>query len=136
MPTPTLQAFRNIGLVPDGGATYLLPRKIGWARAMELTLMGEKLAAQKALEWGMINRVVPKGALLAEGMKVAAKLATGPTKTLGMMRKLMWCTFRNSYEEQMEMEAELQSKAGATQDARAAVKAFGAKKPRPAFTGE
>src|SRR6185436_15562723 len=74
-----LQAFRRIGLVPDGGSTWLLPRLVGLARAKELSLLGEKLSAEKALEWGLINRVYDDGALIEQAMTLARELATGPT---------------------------------------------------------
>ena len=77
-----LQAFRRIGLVPDGGSTYLLPRLIGRARAMEMTMLGERVSAAKALEWGLINRVVPDADLMAEATKLAVELSNGP-KALG-----------------------------------------------------
>jgi len=130
-----LQAFRNVGLVPDGGATYLLPRKIGWARSMELILLGEKVHADKALEYGLCNYVFPQDKLMEESLKVAKKLATGPTKTLGMIRQLMWSSFNNSYEEQLRMEAKMQHKAFTFNDTKAAMKAFASKK-KPVFKGE
>ena len=77
-----LQAFRRIGLVPDGGSTYLLPRLIGRARAMEMTLLGERVSAAKALEWGLINRVVADADLMTEATKLAVELSNGP-KALG-----------------------------------------------------
>src|SRR5215831_11574005 len=84
-----LQAFRRIGLVPDGGATYMLPRLIGKARAMELTLLGEKLPAAMALDWGLINRCVPDAELMSTAMGIAKQLADGP-KSLGYTRNLIW----------------------------------------------
>ena len=82
-----LQAFRRIGLVPDGGSTYLLPRMIGRARAMEMALLGEKVSAAKALEWGLINRCVPDGELMATATAIAKELAAGPA-SLGSIRRL------------------------------------------------
>ena len=131
-----LQAFRNIGLVPDGGATYLLPRKVGWSRAMELSLLGEKLPASKALEFGICNYVYPHQQLMNEALKVARKLATGPTTTLAMIRTLMWESFNHTYEQQMAMEAKMQKKAFDTNDCQNAMKAFAKKLPRPVFQGE
>ena len=78
-----LQAFRRIGLVPDGGSTWLLPRLVGLARAKELSLLGDKLPADKALEWGLINRVYDDASLMPEAMKLADELAHGPTVALG-----------------------------------------------------
>uniref|UniRef100_A0A7S3LM62 Enoyl-CoA hydratase n=1 Tax=Aplanochytrium stocchinoi TaxID=215587 RepID=A0A7S3LM62_9STRA len=123
-----LQAFRNVGLVPDGGATYLLPRKVGWSRAMELILLGEKVPAEKALAFGLCNYIFPSESLMEEAMKIARKLATGPTKTLGMMRELMWNSFGNTYEQQMFLEAKFQSRAFTYEDTKNVIKAFGTKK--------
>ena len=75
-----LQAFRRIGLVPDGGSTYLLPRLIGKARAMEMTLLGERLPAAKALEWGLINRCVPDAELMPTALGLAQELAEGRSR--------------------------------------------------------
>src|ERR1700674_1535139 len=85
-----LQAFRRIGLVPDCGSTWLLPRLIGKARAIELSLMGERLSAEKALEWGLVNRVYDDAVLADETMKLAHGLANGPTVALSLIRKLYW----------------------------------------------
>ena len=76
-----LQAFRRIGLIPDGGSTYLLPRMIGRARAMEMTLLGERLPAAKALEWGLINRCVPDAELMPTALALAQELAAGPSRS-------------------------------------------------------
>lgn len=81
-----LQAFRRIGLVPDGGSTYLLPRLIGKARAMEMALLGDKVPASTALDWGLINRCVPDDQLMGAAHEVAQALATGP-KALGAIRQ-------------------------------------------------
>jgi len=123
-----LQAFANIGLVPDGGATWYLPRMIGWSRAMELSLMAERLPAEKALEWGLINRVVEDAELMPEAMKIAAKLANGPM-SLGLIRKAYWDTQENSFSQQLQLEAELQMKAGASLDNREGIQAFLEKRP-------
>ena len=124
-----LQAFRRIGLVPDVGSTWLLPRRIGVARAMELSLLGEKLPAEKALAWGLINRVVDDGAALAEAMKVARELAAGPTKALALMRGLYWDSTENGFEDQLDLEYRTQRVAGATEDFREGVAAFLEKRP-------
>ncbi len=123
-----LQAFANIGLVPDGGATYLLPRMIGWGRAVELSLLAERLPAETAHEWGLVNRVVDDEALMSEAMKIAEKLANGPM-SLGLIRKAYWETHKNSYAEQFQLEANLQNIAGASEDNREGVQAFLEKRP-------
>lgn len=118
-----LQAFRRIGLVPDGGSTWLLPRLVGVARARELTLLGEKLPAETAHEWGLINRVVADDALMPEAEKLAQDLARGPA-SLRLIRELLWASPDNSYEEQLNMERDLQRAASRTKDFREGVDAF------------
>ncbi len=119
-----LQAFRRIGLVPDGGSTWLLPRLVGLARAKELSLMGEKLSSDKALEWGLINRVYDDAALVPEAMKLADELANGPTVALGLIRKLYWDSPLNTYEEQLDAERQAQKEAGRAEDFGEGVAAF------------
>ena len=119
-----LQAFARIGLIPDGGSTYLLPRLVGRARAMELSMMAERLPAEQALEWGLINRLFEDNDALMEGaMALAEKLANGP-RSLSLIRKAYWATWQNSYEQQLDLEAQLQNEAGATGDFREGVSAF------------
>jgi 2-(1,2-epoxy-1,2-dihydrophenyl)acetyl-CoA isomerase len=129
-----LQAFSRIGLVPDGGSTWLLPRLVGLARAKELSLLAEKLPAEKALEWGLINQVHNDDALLDAALKLAQRLADGPTQSLGLIRKLYWESPHNSYEVQIDRERESQQKAGKTQDFIEGVTAFAQKRP-PKFKG-
>jgi 2-(1,2-epoxy-1,2-dihydrophenyl)acetyl-CoA isomerase len=124
-----LQAFRRIGLVPDCGSTWLLPRLIGKARSVELSLMGEKLAAEKALEWGLVNRVYDDAALTEETMKLAHELANGPTLALSLIRKLYWDSPDNSFEDQLNLEFESQRIAGSTEDFKEGVTAFLEKRP-------
>jgi len=130
-----LQAFVRIGLVPDGGSTWLLPRLIGMARAKELAMLGEKLSAEKALEWGLVNRVVDDGALIAEARALAEKLSQGPTRAFAMMRQAYWASLDNPYERQLDLEAELQSRASRTEDFREGVAAFLDKRPAK-FSGK
>jgi hypothetical protein len=85
-----LQAFRRIGLVPDGGSTYLLVKTIGRVRAMEMALLGEKLPAETALQWGLVNRVVDDAKLMETAKELAVKLATGPTVALSLARRCIW----------------------------------------------
>lgn len=124
-----LQAFRRIGLVPDCGSSWELPRFVGKARAVELSLLGEKLPTEKALEWGLINRVVDDAELAAETRKIATELANGPTVALSMIRKLYWASEHNSYEEQLDLEVQMQKVAGAAEDFREGVTAFLEKRP-------
>ena len=111
-----LQAFARIGLVPDGGSTWLLPRMIGLARAKELSLLAEKLPAELALEWGLINRVVDDSALMESALSLAKRLADGPTQSLALIRRLYWDSPNNSYEVQLDQEKQSQQKAGKTKD--------------------
>lgn len=128
-----LQAFRRIGLVPDGGSTYLLPRMIGRARAMEMALLGEKIPAKTALEWGMVNRCVPDAELIATATSFAKELANGP-KALGMIRQLMWDSLDNDWAAQLHAERMGQRTAGKTEDFVEGVTAF-LQKRQAAFKG-
>ncbi len=128
-----LQAFARIGLIPDGGATFLLPRLVGWGRAMELSLLAERLPAEKALEWGLINRVFDDEALMDESMKIAEQLAQGP-RSLALIRRAYWQSYTNSYEAQLDLEAQLQNQAGRSDDFKEGVKAFLEKRDAQ-FTG-
>ena len=129
-----LLAFRRIGLVPDGGATWLLPRLVGKARAMELMLLGEKLPAATALDWGLINRCVPDAELMPKAMELANALANGP-KSLGLTRNLIWDSLDADWHDQVEAEAYAQGVAGRTEDAREGIMAFVQKRPA-AFKGK
>lgn len=128
-----LQAFRRIGLVPDGGATWLLPRLVGKARAMELMLMGEKLPAKVAFDWGLVNRVVPAADLMTTAMEIANSLADGPA-SLGMIRQLVWEGLEASHAAQLDNERHMQAKAHASTDSKEGVAAFLEKRPAR-FTG-
>ncbi|MEM1035835.1 MAG: enoyl-CoA hydratase/isomerase [Pseudomonadota bacterium] len=119
-----LQAFRRIGLVPDGGSTFLLPRMAGRARAMEMALFGEKIQAGQALEWGLINRVVGDDALMDEARAYAQKLADGPTQALSMIRDLVWSSEDNTFDEQLQAERFAQRTAGRQPDFKEGVTAF------------
>lgn len=123
-----LQAFRRIGLVPDGGATYMLPRMVGRARAMEMMLLGEKLPAAKALEWGLINRCLPDAEVLGAAKALALELAQGPA-SLGIIRNLVWDSLDADFNGQLQAEREGQSRAGRTNDFIEGVTAFLQKRP-------
>jgi len=124
-----LQAFARIGLVPDGGSTWLLPRLVGLARARELSLLAEKLPAEKALDWGLINRVCEDEALSSDALKLAERLANGPTNSLALIRRLYWESPHNSYEVQIDLERKSQAQAGKTEDFIEGVTAFLKKRP-------
>lgn len=129
-----VQAFRGIGLVPDCGSTFLLPRLVGWGRAMELSLLGEELSAERALEWGLVNRVYDDEQFRDRALDLAAELAAGPTVALGLIRAAYWQSVHNSYPDQLRLERELQRTAGQTQDFVEGVTAFQQKRA-PRFTG-
>jgi len=124
-----LQAFRRIGLVPDGGSTWILPRLIGKVRAMELSLLGEKLPAETALNWGLVNRVYDDAELIDKAKELATHLADGPTMALSLIRRLYWESLDNSYEEQLNLERQSQRIAGSSDDFREGVRAFLEKRP-------
>lgn len=107
-----LEAFCHIGLVPDGGATWMLVRNVGRVRAAELALLGEKLPAQQAFDWGMVTRVVDDAAVMTTAQELAQRLATGPTHALGLMRKLLWEAGDASFNDQLAAERDAQSSAG------------------------
>lgn len=129
-----LQAFVNIGLVPDGGASWMLPRLIGRARATEMMMLGERVPAAKALDWGMIHRVVPDDALDAEAAALAERLAAGPTAALGLMKRGLAHALTVDYDAAMLREAENQRAARATADSNEGGRAFLEKRPA-AFVG-
>ena len=112
-----LSAFRRIGVSPDGGLSWMLPRMIGWARAKELMILGNRLPAEQALDWGLINRVYPDQDFQAETLKLAQELANGPTVALGITRQLFWDAWENSHGQQLDLEESLQPTTFATADA-------------------
>lgn len=124
-----LLAFVKVGLIPDCGGTYILPRRIGFARTMELAMLGERLPAEKALEWGMINRVYEDDQLMPEALKLAESLAAGPTEDLYLIRQAYWKSLDNTFEEQLWLERMVQRQAGRTSDFREGVSAFLEKRP-------
>lgn len=130
-----LQAFVNIGLVPDGGASWMLPRLIGKARATEMMMLGERVPAAQALDWGMIHRVVADDALDAEAFALAARLAAGPTVALGTMRRQLLAAFEGGYGEAMAREADNQRAARGTADSLEGGMAF-LQKRKPEFRGK
>jgi 2-(1,2-epoxy-1,2-dihydrophenyl)acetyl-CoA isomerase len=130
-----LQAFVNIGLVPDGGASWMLPRMVGKARATEMMMLGEKISGEKAADWGMIYRCVEDELLQAEARSLAIRLANGPTVAYAVMRKNILTAMENSYAEQLLSEAEGQRIAGDTADAKEGALAF-MEKRKAEFQGQ
>jgi 2-(1,2-epoxy-1,2-dihydrophenyl)acetyl-CoA isomerase len=128
-------AFGRIGLIPDSGATWLLPRLIGAARAAEMALAGESISAARALEIGLVMRVVATETVVAEAQHVAATIAAGAPQAQALTKRALEASWTNSLEAQLELEAALQGIAGATADHAEGLAAFGARRP-PRFTGE
>jgi 2-(1,2-epoxy-1,2-dihydrophenyl)acetyl-CoA isomerase len=122
------QAFKFIGLVPDASSTYVIPRKIGMAKAMEFSLIGEKVSAEKALEWGLINYVVDDDKLMDTAIETAKTLASGPTVALKLIKQLYWDSFSNNFEGQLAAESSAQTIAGKTEDSKIGVMSFIQKK--------
>ena len=119
-----IQAFSRIGLIPDAGGTYHLPRQIGMARAMGTALFAEPVSAKKAAEWGMIWEAVPDASFLALVESRALHLASGPTEGYRLIKKAMRASIDRTLAEQLEIEARLQGKAGRTSDFKEGVMAF------------
>ena len=129
-----LQAFINIGLIPDAGATWLLPRLAGRARAMEMMMLGERISAEQARDWGLISRLVEDEYFTSEAVALATRLAQGPTMALGLVRRLAREAEQLPLSEALAAERAAQREAGETQDFRSAVAAF-LQKRQPRFEG-
>lgn len=129
-----LQAFVNVGLVPDAGSMWLLPRLIGRTRALTMMMLGEKVGAAQALEWGMISELVEDGALQARTDQIAAKLAKGPTLSYALIRRGVRAAFEQPLTGALQSEREAQRQAGNSSDFREGVAAFREKRPA-VFTG-
>ncbi|MEP6920656.1 MAG: enoyl-CoA hydratase-related protein [bacterium] len=128
------QAFIKIGLSPDCGGTFILPRLIGWRRATQLLMTGEVVSAAEALGMGMINAVVPDAELLPQAMEMAKMLASAPTAAIGRIKELLEASASNDYGEQLEQERKAQIQSGLTKDFKEGVAAFIEKRP-PKFVG-
>ncbi|MFT4055834.1 MAG: enoyl-CoA hydratase-related protein [Novosphingobium sp.] len=126
-------AFCHVGLVPDGGATYLLAQAVGRVRAMQMMLLGEKVDATTALDWGLATKVVPEDDLDAEAMKLAKRLASGP-RSLGLIKRMAWDALDSGLETALQAERRGQREAGRTEDFLEGVNSF-LEKRKPAFKG-
>lgn len=129
-----LLAFVNIGLVPDAGATWLVAKAVGRAKALELALLGERVHAQEAVEMGLVTRWAEDGAELGEAHRIARKLAAGPAIAIGMIRKQVAAALNRTLTETLAVESASQRRAGFTDDFKEAVAAYAEKRP-PVFKG-
>ena len=130
-----LQAFVNIGLVPDGGSTWLLTKAIGKPRATQMMMLGERIGAEQAEQWGLIYKAVDDAALMDEALAMATRLAAGPTVALATMRRNIMTALDGTFDEVLRAEAEGQRIAGGSQDAREGGLSF-LEKRKPAFKGK
>ena len=128
-------AFGQVGLVPDSGATWFLPRLVGGTRASELALLGDSVTADDALRLGLVGRVVPAGDLLTEARELAVRLAAGAPRAMALTKRALAGTWDRDLEGALEYEAHLQDMAGRTNDHREGMAAFLEKRP-PRFSGE
>lgn len=127
-------AYTAAGLSPDGSSSYFLPRLIGMRKTQELMLTNRLLSAEEALQWGVINQVIPDQQLDAEALKLATQLANGPTKAFGMVKKLLQSSFDNNLETQLDLEAQGIASMTELHDGKEGIIAFMEKRP-PKFTG-
>jgi 2-(1,2-epoxy-1,2-dihydrophenyl)acetyl-CoA isomerase len=130
-----VQSFSRLGLVPDSGGTWFLPRLAGSARAMGLALLGDKLSAEQAQAWGLIWKVVEDADLMGEAVALSKTLAAGPTRGYGLVKKALNASWGNSLDAQLDLERDLQREAGLSQDYREGVAAF-MQKRKPEYKGE
>ena len=129
-----LQAFAKLGLVPDSGGTWFLPRLIGPARARGLALLAEPLPAEKAENWGLIWKCIPDEELIGEAGKLCVHFASAPTVGLGLIKRALDASRTNELTTQLDLERDFQREAGATSDYAEGVRAFIEKRPAK-FTG-
>ncbi|MBB3957327.1 enoyl-CoA hydratase-related protein [Novosphingobium sediminicola] len=129
-----LLAFVNIALVPDAGATWLVARSAGRARALEMALLGERMGADEARAAGLVTRVVADEMVLTEAQRLAARLAAGPTRAMGLIRRQVAFALEQGFDATLDVERDNQSIAGRTGDFAEAIRAFGEKR-KPQFSG-
>ena len=130
-----IQAFSKIGLVPDSGGTFYLPRLIGWQKASALMMLGDKISAEEAVQMGMIYTSYPADNFIEESWKLALNLASMPTRGLALTKKLLHASLQNSLEEQLQLEGKLQVEASETADYKEGVNAF-LEKRKAVFIGK
>lgn len=130
-----VEVFCKLGLIPDTGGTWILPRLIGHARATGLAMLGEKLSAERAEQWGLIWKAVPDEELMTEALAMARHFATAPTKGLAFTKKAFQLSYGNTLEDQLKLEGQMMRELGNSHDYREGVDAFIAKRA-PQFKGE
>lgn len=128
-------AYVNIGTSPDGSSTYFLPKTVHLKKAMEMALLGDRYTAKQAQEMGMVNFVVPADQLAAETDKLATRLANGPTRAMGNAKRLLYASYENDFEKQLQMEAERFADSATGPDFMEGVMAF-VQKRKPSFSGK
>jgi 2-(1,2-epoxy-1,2-dihydrophenyl)acetyl-CoA isomerase len=130
-----VQSFAQLGLVPDSGGTYFLPRLVGTARAMGLALLSTRLSAEEAERWGLIWKALDDRRLMEQATEIAAALAAGPTKGYGLIKRALHASAGNSLDAQLDLERDLQREAGFSEDYREGVAAF-MQKRKPSYKGK
>ena len=130
-----IQSFVNIGLIPDTGGTYFLPRLVGMHRASVMMMLGEKMSAQEAKDLGLVYKVFPDGELMNGALELAKRMAQMPTRGIGLTKKALNYSFGNTLDEQLAVERDLQGMAGRTVDNAEGINAF-LEKRKPVFKGE
>lgn len=130
-----LPFVKHLAMAGDAGITWLLPRLIGWSRARRMLLLGEKVPAETALDWGLADAVCEDGEIMARAEAVARQLAEGPTQALAQLRRVLWEGLQNDYVRHLEVEVELNQPLIDSKDHREAVRSF-LEKRKPQFTGE
>ncbi|MDP6908192.1 MAG: 2-(1,2-epoxy-1,2-dihydrophenyl)acetyl-CoA isomerase PaaG [Flavobacteriales bacterium] len=133
--TKFIQSFINIGLIPDTGGTYFLPRLVGLHRATSMMMLGDKITAQEAKQLGLVYKVFPDERLMEEAINLAKRMAKMPTKGIGLIKKSLNYSLRNNLNEQLAVEKDLQAQAGRTSDNAEGITAF-LEKRKPVFKGE